>query len=242
MLLFVWPRSHPHFSISWGVGGLESPRCENCHISCQLTGLLQDFACTLLDLVELELVLSHYLPSSLSEFSTGISDLLSSINSILFMSKFCVLKLLREDVTVLYSIREENELKLYVGEFDVEWANHLHSVTAILMVSQMKVTRWYAVKSTGQPIHTHPPSNIQISLGRAIAQAVSHRLPIAAARVQTRVWSCGILWWTKVALEQVFSKKFGFPCQSTFHLLLYNHLHWHNRPGVATVPKASQTK
>jgi hypothetical protein len=29
--------------------------------------------------------------------------------------------------------------------------------------------------------------------GRAIAQAVSRRLPTAAARVQTRVWSCGIL-------------------------------------------------
>jgi hypothetical protein len=29
--------------------------------------------------------------------------------------------------------------------------------------------------------------------GRAIAKAVSRRLPTAAARVQTRVWSCGIL-------------------------------------------------
>jgi hypothetical protein len=29
--------------------------------------------------------------------------------------------------------------------------------------------------------------------GRAIAQAVSHRLPTAAARVQTRVWLCWIL-------------------------------------------------
>jgi hypothetical protein len=29
--------------------------------------------------------------------------------------------------------------------------------------------------------------------GRAIAQAVSRRLPTAAAGVQTRVWSCGIL-------------------------------------------------
>jgi hypothetical protein len=48
--------------------------------------------------------------------------------------------------------------------------------------------------------------------GRAIAQAVSRRLPIATARVQTRVWSCGILWWTKVALGQVFfSENFGFP-------------------------------
>jgi hypothetical protein len=32
-----------------------------------------------------------------------------------------------------------------------------------------------------------------LNRGRAIAQAVSRRLPTAAARVQTRVWSCGIL-------------------------------------------------
>jgi hypothetical protein len=34
---------------------------------------------------------------------------------------------------------------------------------------------------------------IKIFKGRAIAQAVSRRLLTAAARVQTRVWSCGIL-------------------------------------------------
>jgi hypothetical protein len=54
-------------------------------------------------------------------------------------------------------------------------------------------------------------------------------LVTAAARVQTRVWSCEILWWTKVALGQVFSENFGFPCQSTFYLLLHNHLHYHPR-------------
>jgi hypothetical protein len=36
-------------------------------------------------------------------------------------------------------------------------------------------------------------SNLSQHKGRAIAQAVSRRLPTAAARVQTRVWSCGIL-------------------------------------------------
>jgi hypothetical protein len=71
--------------------------------------------------------------------------------------------------------------------------------------------------------------NLSIYLGRAIAQAVSRQLPNEAARVQTRVWSCGILSWTKVALGQVFSENFGFPCQSTFHLLLHNHLHYHPR-------------
>jgi hypothetical protein len=65
--------------------------------------------------------------------------------------------------------------------------------------------------------------------GRAIAQAVSRRLPTAAALVQTRVWSCGILWWTKVALGKVFSENFGFPWQPTFHLLLHNHFHYHPR-------------
>jgi hypothetical protein len=29
----------------------------------------------------------------------------------------------------------------------------------------------------------------------------------------------------KVALEQVFSEYFGFPCQSVFHQLLHNHYH-----------------
>jgi hypothetical protein len=60
-------------------------------------------------------------------------------------------------------------------------------------------------------------------------QAVSRRLPTAETRVQIRVWSCTILWWTKVALGQVFLENFGFPCQSTSHLLLHNHLHYHPR-------------
>jgi hypothetical protein len=34
---------------------------------------------------------------------------------------------------------------------------------------------------------------VTVNLGRAIAQAISCRFPTAAARVQTRVWSCGIL-------------------------------------------------
>jgi hypothetical protein len=42
-----------------------------------------------------------------------------------------------------------------------------------------------------------PTKKIQIFVsqrkGRAIAQAVSRRLPTAAVRVQNRVWSCGIL-------------------------------------------------
>jgi hypothetical protein len=65
-------------------------------------------------------------------------------------------------------------------------------------------------------------SNFQTTAqpGRAIAQAVSRWLPTAA----TRVWSSGICG-GQVALGQVFSEYFGFPCQSSFHQLLHNHPH-----------------
>jgi hypothetical protein len=83
------------------------------------------------------------------------------------------------------------------------------------------------------------------TLDRAIAQAVSRLLPNPAARVQTRVCSCGILWWTKVELGQDFSENFGFPgnlhsiCFSTIIFIITRG--WRNRPGVAAVPIASQT-
>jgi hypothetical protein len=46
----------------------------------------------------------------------------------------------------------------------------------------------------------------------------------------------------KVALGQVFSEYFGFPCQSSFHQLLQkssSSINWglHNRPEVAAVPR-----
>jgi hypothetical protein len=36
----------------------------------------------------------------------------------------------------------------------------------------------------------------------------------------------------KVALGQVFSEYFGFPCQSSFHQLLHNHPHLSSGPGT----------
>jgi hypothetical protein len=57
-------------------------------------------------------------------------------------------------------------------------------------------------------------------VGLAIAQTVSRRLPTAAVRGS----SPGLVMWDfvvdKVALGQVFSEYFGFPCQSSFHQLL----------------------
>jgi hypothetical protein len=62
--------------------------------------------------------------------------------------------------------------------------------------------------------------------GSAIAQALSHWLPTAAARVhvQAACGACG----GQSGIGQVFSKYFGFPCQS-FH----QFLHHHNHPGLA---------
>jgi hypothetical protein len=46
------------------------------------------------------------------------------------------------------------------------------------------------------------------------------------------------LWWTKVAPGQVFSENFGFPCQSTFRLLLHN-LQYH--PGLAQEARSGRS-
>jgi hypothetical protein len=60
--------------------------------------------------------------------------------------------------------------------------------------------------------------------GRAIAQAVSRWLPTAGARVRARAWQVGFVA-DKVALGQVFSEYFGFPCPSSFHQILHHHSH-----------------
>jgi hypothetical protein len=80
----------------------------------------------------------------------------------------------------------------------------------------------------------------------SIAQAVSRWLPTAAARVQTRVWSCGILWWTKVALGR-FSPRISVSpvnlhsiCFSTIIFTITRD--WHNRPEVASQTKWKNKK
>jgi hypothetical protein len=52
--------------------------------------------------------------------------------------------------------------------------------------------------------------------GRAIAQEVSRWLPTAAAWFKSGSTHVGFVV-DKVALGQVFSEDFGFPCQSLFH-------------------------
>jgi hypothetical protein len=66
---------------------------------------------------------------------------------------------------------------------------------------------------------------------RAIAQAVSRRLPTAAAQFEP---SSNYVRFVvdKVALGQVFSQYFGFPCQFSFHRLLHIHPHLSSEVGI----------
>jgi hypothetical protein len=68
---------------------------------------------------------------------------------------------------------------------------------------------------------------INVGVGRAIAEAASRWLPTTAVRVRARVRQVGFVV-DKVALGNVFSEYFDFPCQNrSFHQLL----HPHNQPG-----------
>jgi hypothetical protein len=66
---------------------------------------------------------------------------------------------------------------------------------------------------------------------RAVAQAVSRRLPTAAARLRAQVRSCGICG-GQSGTGQVFTEYFGFPSQFSFHRLLHTH---HLSSGAGTV-------
>jgi hypothetical protein len=85
-------------------------------------------------------------------------------------------------------------------------------------------------------LHLHPPAGAATCVstwqGRAIAQAVSRWLPTATARVQTRVLVMWDFVVNKVALGQVFSEYFGYPCQSSFHQFLHNHHHLSSGAGT----------
>jgi hypothetical protein len=63
-----------------------------------------------------------------------------------------------------------------------------------------------------------------------MTQAVSRQLPTAEARVRSLVRSCGICG-KQMALEQLFSEYFDFPCQFSFHEMIHTHL----SSGVGTV-------
>jgi hypothetical protein len=80
-----------------------------------------------------------------------------------------------------------------------------------------------------------------LEFGRAIAQAVSRRLPV----FDPRSGHVGFVV-DKVALGQVFSEYFGFPCQFTFHLLFHTDFHLSSGAGrigqtVADVPSGLST-
>jgi hypothetical protein len=74
-----------------------------------------------------------------------------------------------------------------------------------------------------------------ITTGRAVFQAVSRRLPIATAGVQAQVNSCGI-YGGQSGIGAGFLEYLDFPCQFSFHRLLYTHhlliLGWYNWPVI----------
>jgi hypothetical protein len=65
---------------------------------------------------------------------------------------------------------------------------------------------------------------------RAIAQAVSCRLPTAAVRVPSQVMRD--LWWTKGHWGWFFSEYFGFPCKFLFHQMFHTR---HLSSGAGTI-------
>jgi hypothetical protein len=78
--------------------------------------------------------------------------------------------------------------------------------------------------------------SVACGLGRAIAQAISRRLP-TAARVRSQVRSCGILV-DKMALGQVSSEYFVFICQFSLHRLLHTR---HLSSGAGTEARQRPT-
>jgi hypothetical protein len=62
-----------------------------------------------------------------------------------------------------------------------------------IITEQMHKITFYKFLGCNVLIESQCKREVKALLGRAIGQAVSRRLPTAAARVQTRVWSCGIL-------------------------------------------------
>jgi hypothetical protein len=74
------------------------------------------------------------------------------------------------------------------------------------------------------PTHRSTMSSLIRTLGNAMAQAVSHWLPTAAARVRAQSGHVGFVV-DKMGLGQIFSEYFGFPCQSSLHQILHPHNH-----------------
>jgi hypothetical protein len=67
-----------------------------------------------------------------------------------------------------------------------------------------------------------------------MVQAVSRLLPTAATRVRAGSGHVGFVV-DKVALGQVFSQYFGFPCQFSLHRLL--HIRYHLSSGAGKIEK-----
>jgi hypothetical protein len=85
----------------------------------------------------------------------------------------------------------------------------------IVIIFQNYAKFYYVAMSNG---------DLNQKVGCAIAQEVSCWLPTAAAAFEAGCGHVGFVM-DKMALGQVFSEYFSFPCQSSFHQLPHNHPH-----------------
>jgi hypothetical protein len=67
----------------------------------------------------------------------------------------------------------------------------------MFMIDELEKMQTWSILRSFHEVRLQAPNESSTEalsgLGRTIAQEVSRRLPTAAARVQNRVWSCGIL-------------------------------------------------
>jgi hypothetical protein len=96
---------------------------------------------------------------------------------------------------------------------NASWYTNNHRIHENLQMNTVlsEIKKWNAKYLSKLENHTNVPAD-----GRAIAQAVSRWLPTAAVRGSKPNLVMWDLWWDKVALGQVFSELFGFPCNRRF--------------------------
>jgi hypothetical protein len=123
-----------------------------------------------------------------------------------------------------------------------------NSIAYLTVVNTLNgsMTQWLNCRSSGAPL-TEPQSCCAAAQSTNLYQCAP-KLKQLVARFPPR-WPgfnprCGQVGFVvdKVALGQVFSGYFGFPCQSSFHHLLTIGQKWPQYKGLSPTPLAIKTK
>jgi hypothetical protein len=120
-------------------------------------------------------------------------------------------------VLLIYLIISVNREELFVETISIFAETHVWrtNLCTVDNIKSWKVSDWLTVSKMDEWL--------SLISGRAIAQVVSCWLP-GFEQVRFVV--------DRVALGQVFSECFGFPCQFSFHQLLHNHPHLSSGAGT----------